>query len=349
MRLRQVALHVGLLLASATPLLGAPSAVVCKPRAPQPPAQPTAGFGSNDYSHAGVIQTTLGTRADRVDVFEPSLPTPPEAPVIVFFHGYGFTDPRNYGAWIRHLVLRGNIVIYPAYQDGYISLARDLTPAAANATRAAWELLGTGRHVPADGNSVIFVGHSAGAVIAANIAGDAAEWGLPQPSAVMLANASDTSFGFGTLYNSIFYESIYARIPAATLLFAVIGSDDYIAPDATSVMLLDAAVAVPDDHKRLVRVHSDAHGCPRLIASHLAPGGVFEPAAERSGTQAGGREPRATALEFFGYWKWLDALIGARIGGNPVVGGEAAAVLNDTYMGLWSDGKPIVPAEMLWP
>lgn len=350
MQRQHILFWIGWLAGSCSFSAAAPSPAVCKPRAPAPPEQPAAGFGSTDYSHAGVIETTLGDGADRVELFEPALPSPASAPVVVFLHGYGFSDSRNYGSWIRHLVRRGNIVIYPAYQDGYITLADDLTPTAANAIRRALELPGSGRHVPADLDTIVFVGHSAGAVIAANLAGGADEYGLPRPKAIMLANASDTSFGFGTLYNSIFDELLYARIPAETRLFAVIGSDDHIAPDSTSVRLLESANLVPIERKHLVRLYSDAYGCPRLIASHLAPGGVIEPSDEGTWTWSPrGRESRATALEFFGYWKWLDALIAAARSGDAAAGGEAAAVLDETFMGLWSDGVPVLPAESLWP
>ena len=46
------------------------------------------------------------------------------------------------------------------------------------------------------------------------------------------------------------------------------------------------------------------------------------------------------ALDFYGYWKWFDALTDAAFYGTPV---EEA--LGDTpeqkYMGTWSDGTPV--------
>ncbi|MEZ4892408.1 MAG: hypothetical protein R2778_05270 [Saprospiraceae bacterium] len=66
----------------------------------------------------------MATTADGYWLFEPADPKPDSAEVVVFLHGYGAYNPMAYGKWIKHLVAKGNIVIYPRYQK--ICFGRDL-------------------------------------------------------------------------------------------------------------------------------------------------------------------------------------------------------------------------------
>jgi poly(3-hydroxybutyrate) depolymerase len=89
---------------------------------PTPPEQPAAGpGGSGDYVHDSVIQSQFGGTNDSYYLFEPADPTPESAPVIVFLHGFGMVQPSLYGGWIDHIVRRGNIVVWPRYQSGFLS------------------------------------------------------------------------------------------------------------------------------------------------------------------------------------------------------------------------------------
>ena len=83
---------------------------------PEPPGSGPAEPGSAQYAHARVATTRLGSGPEEVFIYEPGDPTPASAPVIVFLHGHTVTNPMGYGAWIDHLVRRGNIVLYPVYQ-----------------------------------------------------------------------------------------------------------------------------------------------------------------------------------------------------------------------------------------
>ena len=73
------------------------------------------------YPHQELIIQNYASESDGYWLFEPTAPKPDSADVIVFIHGYGAIDPLIYGKWIRHLVLQGNIVIYPRYQKNLVS------------------------------------------------------------------------------------------------------------------------------------------------------------------------------------------------------------------------------------
>ena len=60
---------------------------------PTPPDQPTIGPGGSNYSHNLVIKTKYKWGARQYWIFEPFGSKPDSAPLIVFNHGWGATDP----------------------------------------------------------------------------------------------------------------------------------------------------------------------------------------------------------------------------------------------------------------
>ena len=93
-----------------------------------PPSQPQSGPGGKQYVHGSVTKNRYGKGGQEYWMFEPDSPRPRTAPVIVFLHGWGGMNPLYYGAWIDHLVKRGNIVIYPRYQANLLTSIKDFTP-----------------------------------------------------------------------------------------------------------------------------------------------------------------------------------------------------------------------------
>ncbi len=85
-----------------------------------PPPQPASGPGGADYTYGAVKSSTYVSGAAQYWIYEPASPTPVSAPVIVFNHGWSAEYPQYYGAWINHLVKKGNIVIYPRYQMAHL-------------------------------------------------------------------------------------------------------------------------------------------------------------------------------------------------------------------------------------
>jgi acetyl esterase/lipase len=119
-------------------------------------------------------------------IFEPDSPRPRTAPVIVLLHGWGGMNPLYYGAWIDHLVKRGNIVIYPRYQASLLTPLKDFTPNTLAAVKDALGRLQTEKgHVSPELNKFAAVGHSMGGLLAANLAALAVESKLPRVRAVM--------------------------------------------------------------------------------------------------------------------------------------------------------------------
>jgi acetyl esterase/lipase len=330
-----------------------------------PPAQPATGPGGAKATHKKVVARSYGSDPRGYWLFEPAEPAPPQAPVIVLNHGWGAIDPGVYRAWIDHLVQRGNIVIYPLYQDSLRTPPRDFTSNAGAAVTAALHRLQTEKgHVRPDLGKLALAGHSMGGVLSANLAALWQEAGLPKPRAVLSIEPA-TSLSQQSRHADILAD--VSRIPQDTLLVVVTGDGDTLAGSYEAKRIFDGATQVPLANKGFVTLRSDDHGSPALIADHRAPtapepGWNPSPLAAGSGKSSHPRlrrrllERRAAegpgaadaaasvravdALDFYGTWKLLDGLTDAAFFGT-----HRNYALGDTpeqrYMGAWSDGVPV--------
>ena len=335
---------------------------------PTPPAQPPAGPGGRDYPHARVVRTTGGQGARQYWIFEPADPTPYQAPVVVFLHGWGAMVPDLYWGWIRHIVLKGNIVIYPRYQAGLTTPPAEMTDHAVAAVWEALRELQSGRHVRPELDKVAFVGHSLGGVIAANMAARAGATGvLPVPAALMVVQPGDpplTDLPVARGQPSIMED--YRSIASQTLMLVVVGDEDRTVGEKTAKLIFQRAGAAPPN-KNYVVLRSDRRGEPPLVADHYTPmamppagEGDEPPPVARPWVQAlalrlyglltgqpdvGRRLRTADALDFYGLWKLFDALTDAAfyLRNREVALGDTP---EQRFMGVWSDGVPVRELEV---
>ena len=305
---------------------------------PVPPLQPAHGPGGSDYAHARVEAHEVRAGAQGWWLFTPAAPVPAMAPVVVFCHGWGALDPKYYRAWIDHLVRRGNIVIWPNYQDSLLTRGNDFLPNAVAGVRGALaELAHTATAPRADLQRVAVLGHSAGGVLAAELAAVAQAQGLPEFRAVMPVEPGDGSQG-GKRRVSVPLADL-SPMPAATRLLVMVGADDHRAFEELGLHIYDTARNVPPAHKNVLEMQSDAHGNPPLLANHAAPGGTRD-----------GRPARRALLKEFEHagivdaldytlWQHFDALADCAFAGR-----ECAV---QTSTGNWSDGVPVKPLRVL--
>ena len=359
------------------PLLAIPLLVASLPASTaaaqtvHPPAQPASGPGGVTAAFAAVDSHAFGDEATGYWIFTPAGATPDAAlPIIVFLHGWGGVNPNHYGAWIDHVVRRGTIVIYPNYQTGVRTPPVGVTDDAIAGVKAALQRIDAGE-LPVTGDPTRFalIGHSAGGVIAANIAARAAEEGLPRPRALMSVAPGLTERRDG---RPLIPAGDWESIPAGTLLLTVAGEDDTLTGNADARLIYRRTNAIDAADKDFVLVRSDPHGAPALTASHAfattggalpgvppAPdleerddGGFLRGRIRRrmlaaiTGGEAFSREGAdvVDALDYYGTWKLFDALTDAAFYGS-----NREYALGDTpeqrSMGRWSDGTPV--AELI--
>lgn len=339
------------------------------------PVQPENGPGGSRAAHGRVTKNRYDKDALEYWIYEPNDPRPKQAPVIIFLHGWGGTNPAAYGAWLDHLVKRGNIVIYPRYQTNLLSPISEFTENALTAIKNALERLKTeGGHVRPDLQKFAVVGHSMGGLLTANVAALAEKNGLPKVRAMMPVEPGRTSNPMGLFQLEL---ADLSKIPADTLLLSVVGDDDMITGDHDGKRVFLESTQVGLDNKDFVTLMSDDHGQPALAATHFAPTGAnpeydngeTEPdrgntatrgplrsrIRERSGqrqrdpnadrTQPNGAAGRITdrrgvdALDY-ALWRLFDALCDAAFynkNRQSALGNTAA----QRFMGKWSDGTPV--------
>jgi acetyl esterase/lipase len=327
-------------------------------RAATPPAQPATGPGGKQYVHAKVTKNRYGAGNQEYWIFEPDAPKPASAPLVVFLHGWGGMNPLYYGAWLDHLVRRGNIVVYPRYQATLLTSIKEFTPSTLGAIKDAIIRLQTERgHVKPDLNKFAVVGHSVGGLLAASVAALASESNLPPVRAVMAVEPGITEAPINIPLADL------RKIPAETLLLAVAADQDTLVRDADAKRIYYESTRVPAGNKDFIMMVTDTHGTPTLQASHRAPtamdrdydngegtsGGPVNP--DRVGNSSSRQNGRSSqdrrldtmminALDYYGTWKLFDALCDAAFYGR-----NREYALGNTkeqrFMGVWSDGVPV--------
>jgi len=270
-------------------------------------------------------------------LFVPSDPLPGTTaaaeplPLIIFGHSYTLRDPVYYLAWIEHLVRRGAVVLYLEYQADAPDVPWDYAVYRQNFLDDVRSALATLEHegVPIDPARVAAVGHSVGGVLAVDYAASAAAEELPVPAAVMAAAPGCGKCRVADL----------DAVPATTRVLLVIAADD---SDPTGEGIVEqiwsGLSAVPLEQRDIVTVVSDTHGAPWLLATH-------EQAEAASPNDAAYAAIAPDALDWYGTWKWLDALMGCAFDEEWC----EYALGNTTeqrFMGTWSDGVLVMEAEV---
>lgn len=248
-----------------------------------------------------------------------------------------------YGKWIRHLVLKGNIVIYPRYQKNMISPHPDKFAVNVSiAIRDALAELKKEGHVFPDVEDLAIVGHSYGGVVAADLAVNFEKYEIPSPKIVMLCSPGTGRFKGGRLEN-------YAAMPADISLLIIVNDDDKVVGDEFALKVFKEAVEVKQ--RNLLRQYPDSYGTPPLEAHHnqtYAVDTLFDCGIRNFTSKRALRMSREDAVDYNGYWKLLDAMLECQRSGSNceyAFGGTP----EQTSLGNWSDGTPVKPMEVWLP
>jgi len=312
---------------------------------PSPPGQPLTGPGGSSTVCALSSATKLGSDANAVWIFSPDGPKPAQAPVVMFLHGWSAVDPNVYGAWISHLVHRGYTVVYPVYQSSTVMDIPVMFTCAQAAIAAAWQFLETDPSaVRPMGTTVAWLGHSLGGFMAPDLAAISSTMGLPPPGAIFLVAPGGNDIS--PVGNSLQLQNL-ELIPSSALVACIVGESDHIAGDGGAIAVLSSLTQVPAANQELVTVNTDVACNPPLIADHFACCAFDDSITLGFPATASFPEGdiplvQSNALDFYGYWKLSDALLDTLFFGIErefVFGGT----LQETFMGLCSDGTPVPP------
>jgi len=333
-----------------------------------PPAQPKSGPGGSDYVSTAVVKRAVGRASAATYVFHGADTPAQPRPVVVFLHAWGAVNPAAYGGWIEHLARKGNLVLFPRFQEVGKTRPVDATDRAATLVNDALAALADDPAAKPDPGRVALIGHSAGAGLAFNLAAVSKAQGLPTPKLIFAAMP-------GGLARDAKARGIQladlSQIDPATLLITIIGDRDQRPSDQASRRLLREASAVPPERKIFLRALSDSHGFPVLSATLTSPDShkdAFD-AADIKLPPDPPRDPKAPrppapkwsadmvlsgeqtvlvqqltnngadTLDFLAFWRSFDMAAAAAFAGR-----DALALQNDeafTDMGRWTDGWPV--------
>lgn len=305
--------------------------------------QPITGPGSPIYMHDSIAFSDFAKKPHGYWLFEPASPKPSKANVIVFLHGYGAYNPMIYGKWIKHLVKKGNIVIYPRYQRNLIfPRPRKFAKHSAKAIRDALALLQEEGHSIPDTSNICFVGHSYGGVIAANLATNFKKYDIPKPIAAMLCSPGTAFMTGGRL-------KTYEAMPADIKLLIIVSNNDITVGDKFGIKVFETATNVVD--RNFIRQYPDKNGEEQVTAGHnecYAVDQEYDTGIRNFTSKRALNVSKIDAMDYFGYWKLFDALIDCSrqntycnfaFGNTPL----------QNSLGCWSDGKMIRCLEVAVP
>lgn len=298
------------------------------------PMQPTIGPGGSDYSFGDVTQYDYGTNGSGSDfwLYEPNTPTPDSANVVVFIHGLGETNPKLYGAFIKHLVRKGNIVIYPRYQKDLNTSNTTFNDSCAKGILRALDTLQLPGHVKPRTAHFFILGHSVGGILTANMSMLYQQYGLPKPLTAFSIQPGAAGF----------LSPDYSAFPSDVMYLSLVSENDIIVGTAPGTTIYNQAVNTPTSIKNLVHTYADNHGSPGISASHfdpLAGDAAFDNGETNLFIAASGSGP-VDAFDYYCTWKLQDALMDCALHQQ-----NCDYAFGDTPeqhgMGQWSDGTPV--------
>ena len=350
-------------------LLALPVAAVAQTPAPistpAPPFIPGTEAIEARQTHGAVEVVTLGEGMHRVYLFLPAQPAlTGTVPLVFFEHGWQGMNPKNYGALIDHLAREGNVVVFPVYQETDATSPQIVVANAAAAERTALAELKR-RGLELDSQRVVYFGYSMGVAITLNLAAHAAAEHLPAAQALVLAAPGDAiHVAKGADAKSIW--PVLKDLPPTLPVAIVTGMDDFAIglPSGRKLAALLCSVTRPDRRVLLV-LPADEHAGKKVGAGHGSPGApdsrydieLTTPPAQVPKLIAGrtGFEFSASLnqLDFFGYWRVLDAVIDSLAAARsnsadyvPPPSVFKTGTPEQTYLGTWPDGTPYKSAHV---
>jgi pimeloyl-ACP methyl ester carboxylesterase len=331
-----------------------------------PPKQPPQGPGGADYTISEVVKRGIGTAGAGTYVFHGADSAAEPRPVVIFLHSWGAVNPGLYGGWIDHLARKGYLVLFPRFQEVNRSRPADASERAATLVKSALDALLGDEAARPDLKRVAYIGHSAGALIALNLAAEAKANEIPAPRLIMglmPGGIASTEKDRGIMLRDL------SAIDASTLLITMSGDRDYLPSDRASRLILKESSAIPANRKLFMRASSDDHGYPPMTATLASPGSP-KPEYEATAIKLPPDPPRdpkqkntwrwsadmsltgpqtiltqqlgnngTDALDYWAYWKTFDMAAEAAFADK-----DAASLVRDPKfidMGAWSDGWPV--------
>ncbi|MFT6322217.1 MAG: acetyl esterase/lipase [Granulosicoccus sp.] len=307
------------------------------------PTQPEQGPGSATYLHDEVIQYDFAQTPDGFWLYEPASPRPDSANVIVFNHGYGGYNPMIYGKWIKHLVRKGNIVIFPRYQKNvYSPKPKHFSTNVSQAIRDALKKMESTDFIKPITRNFAMIGHSYGGVITADLAVNFEKHNIPKPVTILLCSP-----GSGPLKGGIL--DTYEAMPSDIKMVIMVAEDDRIVGEKFGKKVFKTATNVI--LRNYIRQLRDNSTNPPHRAGHnesYALDMEFDNGKRNATARRALRKGTTNHIDYYGYWKIFDALLECSQAGE-----NCEYAFGNTpeqrFLGLNSNNQPLLELEVILP
>ena len=306
------------------------------------PNQTLRGPSGAEYPYATVQMEDHASAPDGYWLFYPEGSTD-TLDVVLFLHGYGGYNPMIYGAWLRHLVRCGNVVIYPRYQKNLTSpKPDDFEENVVTAIQDAQHYLAELDSVRVRWDRLSAVGHSYGGVIAAGLAMRYEALGIPRPLSIMTVSAGTAWMKGGRFEN-------YRAMPTDTKLVLVVSNDDKTTGDEFSQLVFETAIHSPQ--RVLLRQYADRSDKPAITAGHnqaYCVDRAFDSGVRNFTAIKALQISETNAVDYHVYWRLFDQLLRCT---RQASAGDLLFTRNPdlSYAGSWSDGTPIRALDVVLP
>lgn len=256
--------------------------------------------------------------------------------LIVFLHGYGASNPACYGGWINDIVTQGHVVVFPKFQSG------TFFPRTAKFQSRVDEIIGqTVNQLEEDMqlsvSTITFVSHSIGGVISSNLANQYGQSGKYEVGGLVLVQPGFKYLKLGKLDQ-------YQQINKDAKVILVTGNKDFTAGSKFARHFYNTTPQLKQ--KVMLTQYGDRNEFERIGSVHK------EPISPDFNLDTGNRNliivgalmlGRIDQVDKYAYWKITEVM-------NNCVSSRSCSITPEsipTYMGQWSDNKPIRPMEIV--
>ena len=187
-------------------------------------------------------KVAFGKGATQGWLFSP-IETDHKKTLVVFLHGYGVSNSKSYGGWIDYLLKNGYSVLFPKYQYGiepprsavYKRRIEELVGIVENTTRGSFD-------------SLFYIGHSIGGVIASNICNDSNPINDIPVKGMLLVSPGHKRFRQDEC-------ATYDKLNNSLSLVVVTGKEDNVAKDRFANHVIRTAVEL--DNKVFLKINEE--------------------------------------------------------------------------------------------
>jgi poly(3-hydroxybutyrate) depolymerase len=210
------------------------------------------GCGGQSEKALNPAEGPIGEGASGIWIYRPA-GTPKD--LVIYLHGQGGpteATPEGHLPWIKHLVSRGSVVLYPRYEMDYEAEPMQFI---ANGIRTA------AKRVDLDGLPVLVIGYSRGGGLAVEYGAVAGEEDLPVPNAIMGV--------FPAAFGNANQQVDLTPLSHMTEILFLVGDQDAVVGSAGAAQTgkrLEAA-GFPGENVHLGLVESNG----AFVADHAAP------------------------------------------------------------------------------